>query len=218
MSLRRLPIAAVRASGLTVVELLVALAVLSIALGVLAATLSSANRAYRLTNDRVERAEATQLVTQVLQYHLRLASYVGADPDVRIASLCGASVAVPVDHDVITVRYLEDRTYGAITATNNFTCGDDDITVVTFDVDGGFLRQNGAPIIGGVQSLEVVAYFDSFGLANDVFPLDETSESVLRTVTGIHVQVAFENGDLADVVVPFVNPQRVFIDLNLSEG
>lgn len=198
-------------SGFTILELLVALAVLGIALAALASVLGGTNRAYRVTSERVERSEATQLVTQVLQYHLRIAGYVGADPNNRIASLCGPSVVVPANAQSVTVRYFEDRTYGAATATNNFTCGLDDVTVVTFDASGGFFRQNAAPVIGGVDGFEVVAYFDTFGTENDTFPF---TEAALSTATGIAVRVSFENGDIADVVVPFVNPQREFIDIS----
>lgn len=214
MSLLQARFRSANTRGITVVELLVALAVLGIALASLAAVLGGASRAYRLTSERVERSEATQLVTQVLQYHLRLAGYVGADPDDRIASLCGPSVAVPEDADAVTIRYYEDRRYGAATATNNFTCGLDDVTVVTFDAADGFFRQNSAPVIGGVESFEVVAYFDSLGFEHDTFPF---TEATLSTATGISVEVTFENGDVAAVVVPFVNPQREFIDLTEEE-
>lgn len=209
---------AIRSSaGLTLVELLVAVAVLGIGLSVLAAVLVGANNANRVNYERVVSLEASQIVAQVLQYHVRLAGYVGYDRDDRVSSLCGPSFRVDKatevvggnvrQRDAITVRYFEDRTFGGSVSTNNRQCFDDQVTRVTFDTDGAFLRQNGAAIVGGVTEFEVVEALTNAGSVLTAFPLDE--EDLLIT-TGVLMRVVFEDGTVTNVPVPFVNRQRVF--------
>lgn len=214
-------------AGLTLVEFLVAVAVLGIGLGVLAWVLAGANAANRANYDRVVALEASQIVSQVLEYHVRLAGYVGFDRDDRVSSLCGPSFEVSEVRDDddeylgdrITVRYYEDRTFGSTSSTNNLQCFDDWITRVTFDVDpdGGFLRQNGAAIVGGIARLEVVEALTNTGDVFTDFPLTSAD---LELTTGVLMRVEFDDGTIANVPVPFVNRQRVFLgdDPDVDDG
>lgn len=201
-------------AGLTLVEFLVAVAVLGVGLGVLAWVLAGASTANRANYERVVALETSQIVVQVLEYHVRLAGYVGFDREDRVSSLCGPSFEVETAtvegarHDIITVRYFEDRTFGGSVSTNNRQCFDDRITRVTFDADGGFLRQNGAAIVGGVARFEVVEALSGTGDVFTVFPLDDLE---LEMTTGVLIRVVFDDGTVANVPVPFVNRQRVFL-------
>lgn len=200
-------------AGITIVELLVALAVMGIALLTLAATLGIANRSNRINAERVATSEARLLITQILQYHVRLAGYVGANPATRVGSLCGRSVDVPASGDRITVRYVEDRAYGATAPINTVKCSTgDEVTHVTFRAHDGFLLQNEAPVLDGVTGFEVLAYIDVNGDAIDVDEVDfETSPQELRNMVGVSMVVTLDADRPINLVIPFVNPQRAFI-------
>lgn len=199
--------------GITVVELLVALAVLSIAFGILVSVLTSSAQANRVTAERVAIAEASQLASQILVYHVRLAGYVGASPDNRVGTVCGASVEIGPDGSSVTVRYFEDRLYGAETATNDFVCNTGDVvTHVTFSSDGNAMLQNGQPAVAGVTALEVVEYFVSGAGSSSVFPIPPAT---LPLVSGLTLRLTFVDASTRDVLVSLVNPQRLFFDAEL---
>lgn len=198
--------------GITILELLIAAAVLGILLAGINSILVSGVRAQRVTAQVVDRSEVRLIVRKVLDYHLRLAGYLGADPAQQVGSLCGPSIETSGDGSTVTVRYFEDREYGAATPINNRECTFESavnpITEMSFSAGGGFLLQNGEPVIEGISGFSVIGFVGAAG--TDVSLVDYLNEGVLGTIRAVTVEVEFVEGDSLIQTVPFVNRQALY--------
>ena len=96
-------------TGLTLVEVLVAAAVLLLLLGLLGSLIRGAGDVYRTTDEIASREDRLDAVANVVRYDLRLAGYRGADGD---GTLPGGGPRVEAPSDQLIVRYVEDR-YGS---------------------------------------------------------------------------------------------------------
>ena len=142
-----------RNAGITVVELLIASAILMVLLGSLGGILVSTRRGYE-TNRQVSAASAQlQSAIAAMQYDIGLAGYC---PDPSTCSLSGDSMELSLGEDdvvtSITSRYEETR----------FTGSGAVVQSITYSVsDGHLVRAMGsdmATVADGITRLELVGY------------------------------------------------------------
>lgn len=104
-------------AGLTVLELLIAGAILAIVIAVLAQLFSSTTRAYALNERLTDRQQEAAAASQMLTYQVGLAGYQGTgESDFANRPFPGGTFAITLGvdgNDAILVRYYEDRGYGA---------------------------------------------------------------------------------------------------------
>lgn len=145
--------------GFTLVELLVAGAIMMVLMGALLALFSSSRRGYQTVESTSLAAGALQSTVQTLRYDLSLTGFRGLDQGAvedRTFSEPALEVAMGKDGtsiDGLTVRYWETR----------FTGGKEQSRVVRYLLeDGQLLRgEDGATpvaLLGGVLAFELVGY------------------------------------------------------------
>lgn len=175
--------------GLTVLEVLLAAAVLVILLGALAGVLASVRRSYQVTERTTREQETAELASQILHYDIRLAGYRGIDNEVESRNFSGPTLVVQEgDSDSISVRYFEDR----------FTGGEVTEQAVTFDVTGGHLRRNGEAVVEGVTRLKVVEYVHRDGERS-------TTKPPLNELAALALELEFTSGQARDVLIALAN-------------
>jgi prepilin-type N-terminal cleavage/methylation domain-containing protein len=202
-----------RQHGITLVELLIAAAILSVLLGVLAAAFGLGARGYRATSDAALVQQRSEIASTLLSYEVGLAGYrgVGATyasntfttPTHRLVITRGSGGA----SDSIRTRYYEDRflqTTGATTVVRDVT--------YSIGAHGGvssLLRTaNGTthPAIIGVTDLRVPSVVRADGTRltlGTTLPTTNPAVALELVVTMLdgsvtRFTVGFQNIDLAD--------------------
>jgi Tfp pilus assembly protein PilW len=184
-------------SGITLIELLIAAAIMIIVLTALTNLFVSTTRAYQANERASELQQNMEAAAQLLKYDIALAGYRGTEN--LCVSLGGAPISVTTgtgtNPDSITVRYCEDR-YSSLT-----------LQEVTFSIStaSGVLnlfRQQGdsnQPIVEGVANLKVVSYRNGSGTLQTTMP-------ALNNLAGLTIRLTFVNGATRDVSIVLHNP------------
>lgn len=198
--------------GFSLIELLIAGAILIALISMLGSIYVGTQRTYSLNETISNERQSVQAVTELLQYELGLAGYRCTD---NVASATArvftASPVTVVDGasgapDEITVRYYEDR----------FTDGACALRTVRFYIHQGQLWRSAdgtsAPAVNGVTNMQVSSWLDS---SNIQFNVTATSVNLNRPadpdLAGMGITLTIEDGHGRDqtevVTVGFKNPQ-----------
>ena len=190
--------------GFTVIELLVASAIIAIVLGATTALLVQSYQAYRLNQTLSERQQEIEGAVKILSYDVALAGYRGSTlsdmartfgaPTIEV--LKGVSAG---GSDRLIVRYFEDS--GRLFSSTD-SCGSP--CTVTFDVDEEegvrllYRQEGGSPergIVQEVESFQVVQYISrggrecTFGAV-----VDEGCPPFPGDLAALNVQITFSDG------------------------
>jgi len=214
-----LPSRARARSGFTILELLIAGAVIAIVLGATTALLARSYQAYQLNQELSERQQEIEGAVKILSYDVALAGYRGntlADvartfgaPTIRVFS-GGATAGAGSDR--LEVRYFEDtdRLFGGDDA-----CGSP--CVVTYDVDddnGTLLlyRQEGTSeergIVQQVESFRVLQYISRAGQTCTFGAVEEGCPTFPENLAGLNIEIRFSDGGTWRFPVGITNTQN----------
>jgi prepilin-type N-terminal cleavage/methylation domain-containing protein len=207
-------------AGFTIIELLIASAVIAIVLGATTALLAQSYRAYQLNQQLSERQQEIEGAVKILSYDVALAGYRGNtltdvartfdDPTIQVFT--GGASAGEGASDRLVVRYFEDtdRLFGGTDA-----CGSP--CVVTYDVDddGGTLllyRQEGTSeergIVQEVESFRVLQYITRAGQPCTFGALEEGCPAFPNDLAGLNIEIRFTNGGTWRFPVGITNAQN----------
>jgi prepilin-type N-terminal cleavage/methylation domain-containing protein len=192
-------------SGMTLVELLVAAAMLGILLAALAGMFVSTHRAYRVTETVTERQQAVEALKHALIYDIGRAGYRGTsgtcgaggcfDSNTFSASTLSITKAAS---DTVVVRYYEDpgRLFDGGTAYV--------LQTVTFTVSDGNLVRNGNTLVFDVTRLEVTEFVLRSGDSVAV----TAGMSIPDDLAGLTINVTMLDGTVHEVLVGLDNLQQ----------
>lgn len=204
--------------GFTLVELLLASAILVLILVALTSYLTTSVRAYETTEDLSDRQQEIEAAVNVLSYDLALAGYRGTTPSQQGRTFSGPTLEVvkaadPADSDTLRLRYFEDdrRLFGS-----DPPCGTASDCLVTYEVgpdedgEGTFLlRREGTStergIVQAVEYFHVREYLDRDGSFETITAGTELPDDV----AGLNVEIAFTNGGLWRFPVAVSNLQSL---------
>jgi prepilin-type N-terminal cleavage/methylation domain-containing protein len=99
--------------GFTLVELLIAVAILGILFSVLITVFTSATRGYRAVDATADLQQRAEVATRLLSYEVGLAGYRGVTGNLATRTFSGPQVDVNVARNEVTTAYYEDRYSGA---------------------------------------------------------------------------------------------------------
>lgn len=193
--------------GTTLVEMLIALAMLVIVLAAITALLRSTTRAYALNQELSEAHAQTETTRQQLRYDLSLAGYRGTDfSQFESNGFSGATASItqgtsPGESDAVTVRFFEDR-YGAAGSSES---------VITLSVQNGELVRsvNGGPaeaVVAGLDTLKAAFIPTKAGvaLASDNPPIGLSLTLTYADASAETLSVAFSNAQSSGITGPIV--------------
>ena len=208
--------------GFSLVEMLVAGAILGILLTVLTNLFIGSNKASTRVNEVSDQQQQAQAARQVLQYELGLAGYRGTLNDTTVSSPSSTRLLANrtftgtnantisitkrssgSQADSLTIRYYEDRSY-----TSNDT---PILRAVTFSIgsDSGHSalfrsQDSGAAlaIIPDVTNLKIAGY-----LLND----DTKAVTASNNLAGIKLNVTYSNTQQDTILIAFQNSQKLSI-------
>ncbi|HET8986566.1 MAG TPA: prepilin-type N-terminal cleavage/methylation domain-containing protein [Trueperaceae bacterium] len=176
-----------RERGLTLVEMLIAAAILMTILGALGGLLIGTNRAYEVNRSVTTGAGQLRNAVQAIQYDVGLAGFCG------VASACdlGTPLAVVTadkggDRTVttLTTRYTENR-YGAQDAV---------VTIVYSIEDGSLMRsENGAAAVAiaeDIQALKLIGYRSRA----DLDPVVRFNRPAAAELVGVDLRLEYLQG------------------------
>jgi prepilin-type N-terminal cleavage/methylation domain-containing protein len=195
-----------RRSGFTLLELLIAAAIMTIILAALGALFASSSQAHRTTVRVTERQQEAEAAIQLLVHEIGLAGYRGVgqhDPnrtfggDGRTLVITHGSGTAP---DTVQIRYFEDR----------FSPGE---RLVVFGVNTArrtIFRQEGTgeahDIVSNVTNLQVIQYIRRDGIRVDVPPA-EPRPPIPDNLAAINLEITFANNTVWRFPVGLSNPQ-----------
>lgn len=198
--------------GFSLIELLIAGAILIAMLAMLGTIYVGTQRSYRLNETVSNERQSIQAVTELLQYEIGLAGYRCADSVANATSRVFSTTPVTaVDGasgapDEVTVRYYEDR----------FAASSCSLSTVRFYVSNGKLWRdaNGtaAPAVNGVTDLQVSSWLDA---SNIQFNVPVSAAGLNRPadadLAGMGITLVLEDGNGRSqtevVTIGFKNPQ-----------
>lgn len=176
-----------REAGLTLVEMLIAAAILMVMLGALGGILVATNRAYETNRAVTHGSGQLRSAVQAMQYDVGLAGFCG------VTSGCGHETPLSIttvddggDRSVVSMasRYTENR-YGA---------GEAAVEVVYSVADGSLLRsENGASpveIAQGIAGLKLVGYRSSA----DLDPVVRFIRPAAEELVGVDLRIDYLQG------------------------
>lgn len=173
-------------SGFTLVELLVAIAVLGILLAVLGQIFVSGARAYRATEAVTDRQQEASVASQILTYEIGLAGYKGTNENDHTKPLNRTFlIEKGTDgNDAVTVFYYEDRDFGADALAG--------LHETRFYVQDGILyrqeeQESGKPVVHGIQKLTVTSLIERGG--GEIIPVPGVA--VPSDLAALNIQLTF---------------------------
>lgn len=210
----------IRTGGFTVLELVIAMAVLGVILAATTGLLRTSYRANQVNEDASSRQQEIEAAVKILSYDLSLAGYRGTTEGAFSANTFTAPTLEVVRrgasdgiNDRIIVRYFEDseRLYGATD-----TCGSP--CTVLYDVgvdDEGvrllYRRELNADEVGIVQEVEsfqVLQFIRRTGPPVDVSAAASgTSVPVPADLAALNIEIRFTDGGVWRFPVGVTNPQ-----------
>ncbi len=191
-----------REGGFTLLELLLAVALLIVVLATLATLFANSREAYGVNEEITDRQQTIQSAINVFRYEISLAGYRGTCAGAPTRSFAEPTFELARGDvsDSVTVRYFEDRwpanACGTLRETTLFV--DDGQNVLYMRRDGGTPE----PALANVHSFRVVNFMDQQGgRATEVPPAG---------FIGIDVRVDYEDpiGSFSQFVVGVKNPQQ----------
>lgn len=187
-----------RASGFTLIEVLVASAILIILISIALSILVQSHRAYAATEASSERQQTHELVAQTLKYDLSLAGFKGTNPGDLSRTFASSPLEVvhdeSSDSDSIQIRYYEDHTFDDAVASQVVEVG-------YYVLDGDLYREeNGVEdvVFPGVLRLEITDYIDREAGSMGTTTMPATFSAVI-------LEIEFESGFLDTFTVPVDN-------------
>jgi Tfp pilus assembly protein PilW len=196
--------------GFSLVEMLVAGAILSILLLVLTNLFVSSNKASKRVDELSDQQQQAQAARQILQYELNLAGYKGTDTGFASRTFGSDNKSIKITKsssgsvpDTLEVRYYENRTY---TANNSTT-----LRSVVFSIasDNGTLslfrkQDNSAaiPIIPDVSNLKISEY-----ILND----NTKAVTASNNLAGLKLNLTYANQQQDTILIVFQNAQTVSV-------
>lgn len=200
-------------SGFTILELLVAAAIMIVILGALSGLFASTVRANRTNTRSSEGQQNAEAAVQLLKSEVALAGYRGTDTQASFRTFPAPTTStldVTADsstRDRISVRFFEDRPNGAVTnagspTVRTLTFGINSDSELTRQQDGGFNRA----VVEGVTNLKVTSYRSLSSTGSVVTsPTMPTNKATLR---GLTVRLTFADTTTKDVAIALPNPQQ----------
>lgn len=180
--------------GLTLLELLIAGAVLVLLLLSLSQIFAASYRAYNVSEDVSESRQMRQAAIELVRYEVSLAGYRCADADAESRDF--GDLIFDSDADAISVRYYEDR----------FVDGSCVLQDVEYYVDGNTLWRaddDGATsVVEGVTGFEVVAWLNR---ASSQFV--DPARPPPSSLAGVKLRLAFLDGEDEVFTIGFRNVQ-----------
>jgi Tfp pilus assembly protein PilW len=176
-----------REAGLTLVEMLVAAAILMTILGALGGLLVSTNRAYEANRSVTTGAGQLRSAVQAIAYDVGLAGFCG------VTSACELGTPLVVE----TVDEGGDRTVTSLTTSyteNRYGAGDTVVTVAYGVVNGSLMRsENGAAavaIAGDIEALKLIGYRSRA----DLDPVVRFTRPAADVLVGIDLRLDYLQG------------------------
>ncbi|MBS3966570.1 MAG: prepilin-type N-terminal cleavage/methylation domain-containing protein [Truepera sp.] len=195
-----------RRSGFTLLELLIASAILIIILAALGALFASSSQAYRSNVRVTERQQEAETAIQLLIHEIGLAGYRGVGQHDADRAFSGDGRTLVITHgvsgapDTVQVRYFEDR----------FLPGE---RLVTFGINAEsrtiFRREGtGEPqdIAANVVDLQVIQYIRRDGIRVEV-PREGPIPPVPGNLAALNLEITFVDGSLWRFPIGLNNPQ-----------
>lgn len=209
--------------GFTLVELLLASAIMAVILGALGNLFAGTTRAYRVNEEATNLQQTADAAGQLLMYEVGLAGYRGSDNNISTRTFTtpvllglvsvpastlkietGASTSVP---DKVFVSYYEDRNYSSSTTYNPTKLG----TEFSVDTSAHSLNRYASndpekrAVIQDVYNLKVLRYVRKNGReCNTVTPSTATTPADLAA---LRLELTFTDGLKEQVVIALPNPQ-----------
>lgn len=205
------------ASGFTLLEMLIAAAILLLVLAAIGGLLVSSLRGYGTSERITDRQQDVESAVAVMSYDLGLAGFrgtaatdfasqdFGADPTLEIAKGAGDE-----DPDTLTIRYFEDasRRYGATDPCTSYCevryeVGSDANGVsVLYRVEGdGSGERRG--ILQDLANLKVVEYIQR----NGVHVAAAAGVAVPAQLAGLNIELTLADGDVWRFPIGVANAQ-----------
>ena len=207
-----------RRTGFTVIELLVASAVIAVVLGATTALLARSYQAYRLNQELSERQQEIEAAVKILSYDVALAGYRGTGAADMTRTFAAPTIqvftggAAAAGSDRLVVRYYED--------TDRLFDGGDSCgspCVVTYDVDdqdGDVLlfREEGTAGVRGivqqVQSFRVLQYIARGGQTCTFGDVEPGCPPFPEDLAALNVEIRFRDGAVWRFPIGITNPQN----------
>lgn len=200
-----------RESGLTLVELLVASAVLLIVLSAALSMIVAGLRVQRTAEDQSLRIQQTEAVVYLINYEVGLAGYTRTETPQAFSDPTGDTISVRLggtgESDRLRIRFFEDPDF--------LPASDSGERRVEYRVDpsrSALIRENmftGAieELVGGVQAMKIVAFID-----RNRDTLDQAAvEAGTAEIAGVRLTVTFDDSSEWTFLVGLYNRQRVTI-------
>lgn len=182
-------------SGFSVLELLLAAAMLGTLLALLAGLLQSTRRAHDTNEQLSFQQQSVEAASELLRYELGLAGYRGTDAAYAKRSFGGqAAFDVSPKRDQLTVRFFEDKFQAKPKLVEvSFKIKSDGSALVRKVGNGSFQE-----VARGVSKLEVTEFMVNGAGASTQLPK-------LVELKGLTVRLGFAGGSYRDIPVQFHN-------------
>jgi Tfp pilus assembly protein PilW len=194
--------------GITLVELLIAAAILGVLLAALTGLFTGSARGMQANQQLSDRQQNAAVAEQVLKYELGLAGYKGVTSnaltrtfpgDITLAVTRGSSTSP----DTVRVQYYEDRLYGEGSAA---VLRDVSFSVQTNKGKSYLARREGTGttnnLVEGVTNLKVTNYVRRNG------DIDPATSTIPPTLVGLQLELTFSDAPAKTVFISFQNPQH----------
>ncbi len=199
-----------RQSGFTILELLVAAAIMAILLTSLAGMLGSTTRAYQAEDRASSERQVRESAQQQLKYEIALAGYRGtlkSDYDNTATSVGAAPFVITPNttggSDQVTIKYFENRAYGS---------GTKEAKTVTFSVNtqtNTLVRTQGSsvePIAAGIRKLKVVRYLLKGATGSESDCVSACAATPSSNTVGVILALTFMDNSVQRIPINFQNP------------
>jgi type II secretory pathway component PulJ len=198
--------------GITLIELLVAMALFLVVLMALSALFVASLRTHRTAEEQSLRIQETESVVHLINYEVGLAGYTRTQEPSTFTDAAGSTISVRLGSgsvsDTIRIRFFEDPDFLA--------SGDSGERWVEYRVDGTTLvrRDLGHSVVeslvGGVASMRIVAFIGRDREVVTTASVAASGPSVLPgEIAGVRVTVTFQDGTDWTFLVGLYNRQRV---------
>jgi type II secretory pathway pseudopilin PulG len=203
---------AARRAGVTIVELLVAMTIFVIVVGVMLSLLVTGLRAQRAAEAQSLRIQETEAVIHLINYEVGLPGYPRTENPANFTNATAPTISVTLGgskvSDRILIRFFEDPDFLAP--------GDTGERIVEYRVSAAnktLERVSGGVtevLVGSVASMKVVAFIGRDREIVEPETIAAVGLSALpNEIAGVRVEVVFADGETWGFLVGLYNRQRV---------